>query len=234
MEIDYVRSALPEVTCILMPEDPADIMATFKELDLFDKLEVSDEDRRRHEMMVAERQRNALVNELTHEEFLATLDLKVDLFVAKPEDLGRITQLVNKTNQFNLTTRRRTLDEMRNLHRSPMFKIFGVSVVDKFGEYGLTGVVIAEIRDRKTWYIDTLLLSCRVLGRGVETRLMSMLADDARASGAVELLASYIPTPKNGLAATYLSDCGFGREDGDLFRLALQEEPLISKQYAAV
>ncbi|HVH78320.1 MAG TPA: HAD-IIIC family phosphatase, partial [Stellaceae bacterium] len=99
MEIGYMREARPEVTSILVPSDPADMLATMQALDLFDQLEVTDEDRKRADMMRAERDREVLGAQINHADFLRALDLKVDLFRAKTEDLGRITQLVNKTNQ---------------------------------------------------------------------------------------------------------------------------------------
>ena len=111
---------------------------------------------------------------------------------------------------------------MRALLQSPDFRIFGLNVFDRFGEYGLTGVVVVEQRNEgQTWFIDTLLLSCRVLGRGVESALVSLLAGNALESGAREFVACYVPTPKNGLAATYLTDHGFVRTDHDDFRLDL-------------
>ena len=110
-----MRDARPEVTSILLPEDPADIVSTLQGLTLFDRLEITDEDRKRADMMRAERDRDVLGAQINHVDFLQALDLRIDLFRARTEDLGRITQLINKTNQFNLTTIRRTLDEVRAL-----------------------------------------------------------------------------------------------------------------------
>src|SRR5882724_2447910 len=187
MEIAYMRDARPEVTSILLPTEPAEIVSILQALTVFDQLEVTHEDRKRADMMRAERDREVLGAQINHTDFLQALDLRIDLFPAQNEDLGRITQLINKTNQFNLTTIRRTLDEVRELASSVDFRLYGLRVTDKFGEYGLTGVIIARISaDRRQWTLDTLLLSCRVLGRGVETALVGALADDARADGAVE------------------------------------------------
>jgi FkbH-like protein len=179
-------------------------------------------------MMRAERDREVLGTQIDHADFLQVLDLRIDLFPAQTEDLGRITQLINKTNQFNLTTIRRTLDEVRALANSDEFRLYGLRVSDKFGEYGLTGVIIARISpDGRRWTLDTLLLSCRVLGRGVETALIGALAEDARAAGAVEFAASFIPTAKNALSAAFLPDQGFSPVDGQEWRLALSEAPAI-------
>jgi len=99
-------------------------------------------------------------------------------------------------------------------------------VTDRFGEYGLTGVIIAKISpDRRLWTIDTLLMSCRVLGRGVETALIGVMAEDARAEGAVEFAASFIPTAKNALSASFLPDQGFNSVGGQDWQLDLANAP---------
>jgi FkbH-like protein len=227
MEVAYMQGAQPEVTSVLLPEDPADIVPTLQRLFLFDRLDVTQEDRERADMMRAERGREALGAKMSKDEFLRALGLRFELFRARPEDLGRITQLINKTNQFNLTTRRRTLDEVRALAGSPDHRIYGLRVADRFGEYGLTGVVVIEVSaDRAVWTIDTLLLSCRVLGRGVEEALLSGLAADARAGGAAEFVASFIPSKKNVLAATFLPDHGF-RAEGEIWRMPVCDAPSL-------
>jgi FkbH-like protein len=228
MEIAYMREARPEVTCVQVPEDPAEMVATMRALTLFDQLEVTDEDRKRADMMRAERDHEVLGAQISHADFLHALDLKVDLFRAKPEDLGRITQLINKTNQYNLTTIRRTLDEVRTLANSDDWRLYGMRVTDKFGEYGLTGGIIVEISDdRRRWTIDSLMMSCRVLGRGVEAALIGGLADDARAQGAVEFVGSYIPTAKNAICKSFLPDQGFAPVGEREWHLALSDAPAI-------
>ena len=228
MEIAYMREAQPDVTSILLPEDPADIVSTLQRLTLFDRLDVTQEDRQRADMMRAERSREALSVKMSKGEFLRAIELRFDLFLVQGEDLGRVSQLINKTNQFNLTTRRYTPDEVRAMMDSSNHRVYGLSVADKFGEYGLTGVVIVEISaNRKVWTIDTLLLSCRVLGRGVEASLLAALVSDAKADGIVELGASFILTKKNVLASTFLPDHGF-KLDGDHRHLAVADAPVLS------
>jgi len=235
MEIGYMREARPEVTSILVPSEPAEIVAEMQALTLFDQLEVTDEDRKRADMMRAERDREVLGAQINHSDFLRALDLKVDLFRAKTEDLGRITQLINKTNQYNLTTIRRTLDEVRALANSDDWRLYGMRVTDKFGEYGLTGVIIIKISDdRRRWTLDSLMMSCRVLGRGVEAALIGGLADDARAEGAVEFIGSYIPTAKNAICKSFLPDQGFTQTGEQEWHLALADAPAIPAHIARV
>jgi FkbH-like protein len=228
MEIAYMREAWPEVTSVLLPSDPADLVSAMRELTLFDQIAITDEDRKRADMIRAERDRETLGVRISHADFLDALDLEIDLFRARTEDLGRITQLVNKTNQFNLTTIRRTLDEVRALAHSADWRVYGLRVADKFGEYGLTGVIIAQVSpDRRRWTLDSLLLSCRVLGRGVEAALIGGIAADARAEGAVELRASFVPTAKNKLAGSFLPDQGFRPVGGEEWHLGLADAPAI-------
>ena len=153
----------------------------------------------------------------------------MEIFTAQEDDLERVTQLINKTNQFNLTTIRRSLDEVRALAKSKDHAIFGIQVADKFGQYGLTGVMICAISpNAKTWTLDTLLLSCRVLGRGVETALLALLGAEARERGAETLTASFIPTAKNVPAATYLPDHGFTATGEQTWSIALAKIPTAS------
>jgi FkbH-like protein len=228
MEIDYMRAARPEVSCVTVPEDPADLLDTMRNLTLFDRLEVTQEDRKRADLMRAEQQRTTLGSSLSPEEFRKSLGLRIDFFLAQPEDLERITQLINKTNQFNLTTIRRTVDQVRALANSPQHRVFGIRVSDKFGDYGLTGVVIAEIQQNsREMIIDTFLLSCRVLGRGVETAILAPLADEARLQAAEYLVASFIPTAKNAPASTFLPDHGFQPLGQQTWRIVVSEVPRV-------
>ena len=192
-----MRQAQPEVSSVLLPDDPAEILSTLQQLTFFDRLEVSQEDRTRADMMRAENDREALSARMSKEQFLQALELRIDFFQANPEDLGRVAQLINKTNQFNLTSIRRTLDEVRMLNESENHRLYALRVADKFGDYGLTGVVVIEVKTGgKTWNFDSLLLSCRVLGRGVETALLAAVANEARSEGAAEFAAAFIPTAK--------------------------------------
>lgn len=208
IEIERVRNDLPMVECIQVPEDAARFLQHFNAFRLFDREQVSDEDRIRSEMMIQERERQTLGASLSAEDFTKALQLAVDFFEIKDEHVARVTQLIGKTNQFNLTTRRRAAGEVAALRDSPGSKVFAWRVADRFGDYGLVGVIIAE-RSGDSIMLDTFLMSCRVLGRGVESAIFAALAEYARSVGASQLVGQYIPSAKNSLVANLYRDHGF-------------------------
>lgn len=207
-EIEQVRSLCPDVTAVLLDPEPARMLEQLKRLYLFDKLDVSQEDTRRSAMVDVERHRSEVGASLSHSEFVSGLDLTVEIGLVSDAQLGRCAQLINKTNQFNLTTIRRSLEEIHALHLAQGWRIYVMRVSDRFGEYGLVGVAIIETLNMR-WRLDTFLLSCRVLGRGVETAFLATIGDDAAHFGVNVLEASFTPTAKNAPAADFLPSHGF-------------------------
>jgi FkbH-like protein len=204
----------PEVLTLHLNGDPAYYVGLLDSSCAFDQLTLTSEDLQRADMYAQERQRETLRTEVkTMEEYLAGLGLQVRIARVAEEQLARVTQLVNKTNQFNLTTTRRSEAEVRALWQDPAWHLFALSVTDRFGDYGLTGVVFCFER-RDSWEIDTLVLSCRVLGRGVETALAAVLQAQAQQRGKHILRGRYIPTAKNGLCRSYYPDHGFVETNG--------------------
>jgi len=219
LEIEFVRNSLPMVTCIQVPGDVARFPSTVNAFRLFDREQVSDEDRVRSEMMLQESGRKALATSLTAAEFTKALELAVDFFEVKAEHVTRVTQLINKTNQFNLTTRRRTAGEVSKLCETPGAKVFAWRVADRFGDYGLVGVAIL-LQDGDAFDIDTLLMSCRVLGRGVEAAVFAAMAGHARSVAVTKLRGRYIANQKNALVADLYRDQGFQPKSSGLWESA--------------
>jgi len=123
--------------------------------------------------------------------------------------ITRIVRMVNKTNQFNLTTRRYTdveLDKMRKANEH--FNIYSMQVSDRFGDEGIIGVAIVR-KETGTWIIDSFLLSCRVIGRKVETAFLAKIVEVAKKQGATALIGEYIPTKKNVAVKSFYVDHGF-------------------------
>jgi FkbH-like protein len=197
-EIGEVTERLPDVSCVLVPDELAYLPRLLVETDFFDFAQTTDEDRRRTEMIAADDIRQQLRERMSEDDFRKSLGLKIDVFVVQRQHLARVTQLINKTNQFNLTTIRRTQDEVEALAFSNVALVIGMDVRDKYGDYGLVGVGILTKEDT-TCVIDTLLMSCRVLGRGAEDTLIAKLAEAAMSLGCDRLRGKYVPTAKNAI-----------------------------------
>jgi len=224
-EIEQMRLARPEVTCVLLPEDPALLVETVKRSHLFDRLEITEEDRSRADMIAQERRRIELKDRITGPQFLQSLGLHLQVFEPRPEHLSRVTQLLNKTNQFNLTTLRRTQEEVKRLLDAGTFRLFAARVEDRFGDYGLTGLAIVQQVAPAVWYVDTFLLSCRVLGRDIETALLAFVAQEGAALGVRELQARFSPTRKNAPAANFLPGHGFRPSQDGLWTIECDKVP---------
>ncbi|MDQ6671972.1 MAG: HAD-IIIC family phosphatase [Chloroflexota bacterium] len=215
-----VRAELPEVLTPELPADPAQFRSVLLELGVFDTLALTEEDRQRQRVYAEQKDRRASETRMAAggsvADYLASLNMVVELAPANSLTLPRIAQLTNKTNQFNLTTRRYGEAEIADRVAQGWVAI-GARVTDRFGDNGLTGVVLAR-PDGDVWEIDTLLLSCRVMGRRVETALLAVVADEALRSGARRLTGWFLPTPKNAPSRDCYSTHGFhcveARPDG--------------------
>lgn len=187
----------------------------------------TEEDRRRGAMYAQERMRTELKRSLrTQEDFLKELNLQLTVADATDESIARISQLTQKTNQFNLTTRRYSEDEIKKkIHEG--WHVWSVHVVDRFGDYGVVGVVMAEVKGG-VWRIDNFLLSCRVLGRGVEDRMIEYLHQQARAEGVTALEGEYRASAKNQQTENFWERMGYMRIGG---LKTIPAEAVISKYY---
>ncbi len=222
-----VRAELPQVLTPELPIDPAYYRSALLELGVFDTLALTDEDRRRNQLYAEQAARRDLETRYESagslDAYLAALEMVVEIEPVSQQTLPRIAQLTTKTNQFNLTTRRYSEGQLSEMANSGC-RIYGMRVRDRFGDNGLVGVALLSPRDADTWEIDTLLLSCRVMGRGVETALLAFLANWARQQGASHLQGWYLPTSKNSPVEGCYRDHGFALlerspEGGELWEL---------------
>jgi FkbH-like protein len=216
VERKRIRDALPEVHVIEMPANPSDYARTLREVPLFERLALSEEDRRRGELYAAERRRaEAERTATTKEDFFRALQQEAEILPVGPATLPRVAQLTQKTNQFNLTTRRYTEQQIAAFAADARWRVCSMRVTDRYSDNGLVGVAITHDRD-DACEIDTFLLSCRVIGRTVETALLAHLADAARDRGVRRLEGRFVPTRKNSPAADFYRDHGFElvRQDG--------------------
>src|SRR5262249_10344595 len=152
------------------------------------------EDRSRGDYYAAQRERQSAQESAgSLEDFYRSLEMRSEIIAVTPATLARIAQLTQKTNQLNTTTRRYTESEVQALASDPTWALFGVKIVDKFGDNGIVGVVFLKI-EGDTVNIDTFLLSCRVIGRSVETMMLTHVCDIGVAAGCAKINAWFLPT----------------------------------------
>ena len=148
---------------------------------------------------------------------MESLGLRAEIRLAKESDIDRLVELIQRTNQFNTTTRRRSLADIRALLASPRHAVHVASLADRFGELGIVAVAIVEERDSGEAEIDSFIMSCRAMGFGLEQLLLNELTT-ARAE--LAWTAAFIPTERNGPASSLYPNAGFESEDGELWSLA--------------
>jgi FkbH-like protein len=208
-----VRRALPMVAVPELPADSAFYAETLLAAGYFEAVSFSAEDRLRADSYSASAQR-AEVKARSRDlgDYLASLEMRISHAPFDALNRARIAQLINKSNQFNLTTRRFTEAQLAEMELGAAAFTLQTRLSDRYGDFGMIGVVIAQevaATGERTWDIDTWLMSCRVLGRKVEEAMLAQLVTAARREGIGTLTASYIPTAKNSMVAEHYDKLGF-------------------------
>lgn len=220
-ERSLVARMLPEVLVPEWPAEPAEYVAALHAIPSLDSLRITGEDRTRSELYRAEAERKEHRKASgSIEQFLRSLDLRATAARAGPATVARVAQLTQRTNQFNLTLRRYSDSEIATLAASPDHDVFLLSLRDRFGDAGGVAVGIVSYAGEVA-RIEALLMSCRVLGRGVETFLLAHLAAAARSRGATTLEGSYTPGPRNAQVADFYSRQGLAPEASSPHRWSL-------------
>lgn len=214
VERGQVREVLPEVGVPELTEDPADYISLLANAGYFEAIGLSEEDLARADFYQANAERVSLEKIGSLEEYLCSLYMVATISPFNAVGRIRIAQLINKSNQFNLTTRRYTEREVEAFEGDPLKYCLQIRLADRFGDNGMISVVIFD-KGRNEWSCDTWLMSCRVLGRRVEELVLATVAEAARNAGAKRLTGTYIPTKKNGLVVEHFAKLGFAKT-GDL------------------
>jgi FkbH-like protein len=214
-----MRAALPMVAIPELPNDPAWYPWMLASAGYFEAVTFSEEDRLRAASYASDASR-AEVMAKTRDlgEYLSSLEMTLTSKPFDAEGRQRIVQLINKSNQFNLTTRRYTEAEVAEAEADPQVFTLQSRLTDRFGDMGMIGVVIgrpAVHAGQSAWELDTWLMSCRVLGRKVEPGMLDAVVRAARAKGVKWLVGVYKPTPKNGMVAKHYDNLGFAPHDED-------------------
>lgn len=211
---ELMSKAIPQIKTIDLPDDPSLYASTLMQINDFNTLVMTTEDRKRGEMYREEHKRTELKRSSSNlEDFLKQLEIRVTMKKANNFTIPRIAQLTLKTNQFNLTTRRYQEEDVETLAQDHTKLIGCAQTQDKFGDNGITGVYIVNKNHvDKEWFIDTFLLSCRVMGRGIEDAMMGYILSKAKEEGVIKVKAEFIPTKKNKPCEQLLPNFGFKKE----------------------
>ena len=204
-----VRERLPEVIVPEISGEPSESIAALERGLYFQAIRLTSEDVARSASYLASTQQEELrVRGGSLDQYLTDLCMRIEYGSVSADTSVRVTQLINKTNQFNLTTKRYSQEEVQRRMVSADCWFRWYRLCDRFADHGLIGVLLAEVADRE-WSVDTWLMSCRVIGRGVEGFMFRDMVDCARRSGAERLRAHYVPTAKNKLVEDLLPRFGF-------------------------
>jgi FkbH-like protein len=199
-----IKRELPEVLTIDLPNDCSNYAQALLEIDVFETLNITSEDKNRTQMYQAETERKQLKTQTTNlSEYLTSLETKVEVLPVDSFSIPRVSQLTQRTNQFNLTTRRYSEAEIKSFSHSKDSKAYCIKSSDRFGDHGTVGACIVKTTSKTSWELDVLLMSCRALGRGIEEAFMNFICEEAKKAAIQTLVGRYMPTKKNGMAKDF-------------------------------
>ena len=221
---EFVKSVFPEILVVDLSNDPSTYAFKIENIIDFSVLKITDEDRNRGKMYLKQKKINELEESASDlQTFLSQLDLKIFIKDVNEFSLPRVSQLILKTNQFNLTTKRYQELDVEKMIQDPNFIVGCAQVEDKFGDNGITGVFIIKKENEKEWRIDTFLMSCRIMGRDIEKGIMAYIVNKANENKIEKIKADFLPTHKNKPIENFLPDCEFKKE-GDSWTYTIRSE----------
>ena len=210
-----IRQSLPMVAVPELPADAGGYVRRLAEAGYFEAVAFTSEDVQRGEQYAANASREALLqSSQSMDDYLQALAMEVRFGPVTAVDLARVTQLINKTNQFNPTTRRYSAEEVAAICADDRGFTLQLRLTDRFGDNGLVSAALLrpDAGDPDALEVDTWVMSCRVFGRQLESEAMNLMVETARSRGVRRLRAAYLPTPKNGVVSQLYQDLGFTRE----------------------
>jgi FkbH-like protein len=208
---EAMRSFLPKVETPELPIDPKEYTTFLLGLPYFVTNAVTDEDKMRGSMYVTERLRLETEKSFANRaDFLKSLDIKVKIFNDPGIALSRLAQMTEKTNQFNTNKMPMNEDEVREFAEDAQKEVFYASASDRFGDHGIIALAFIS-KDMSNWQIDPMLMSCRVIGRGIEDAFLWGIAKEAKKQGAETISANFVQSEKNLPARTFIERC-FGEK----------------------
>jgi FkbH-like protein len=212
VERGLVRELLPQVAVPELPDDAAFYARTLTAAGYFEAVALSAEDLKRAELYQENAKRAELQRQVGGvEAYLVSLDMTITFQPFDAPGRARIAQLINKSNQYNLTTRRYTEAEVREAEHDPSVLTLQVRLEDRFGDNGMISVVICRPGESRVWEVDTWLMSCRVLGRRVEHMVLREVLRHASARNIDTLIGTYKPTDRNKMVSDHYAKLGFAK-----------------------
>lgn len=232
-ERNLIRDQLPTVTVPELPEDPAEYLPYLRRLNLFETASYSAEDTKRTAKYQEEAKRVNLQESFSSiDDYLESLEMEAEVVPINTFNTPRVAQLTQRSNQFNLRTIRYTEKEISDIATSLNYHSQCISLHDKFGDYGLISVLILKYQTN-TLFVDTWIMSCRVLKRGVERFVLNHLVELARQNNCTTIVGEYLPTPKNGIVKDHYTNLGFVKKNEkwylDLATYSYQENYINAK-----
>ena len=221
-ERNMVRTHVQDIIVPELPEDPAEYLNYLRTLNLFETASFTFEDELRTIQYQEEAKRTILQQQFTHEgDFLKSLNMTSLVESFNTFNTPRVAQLTQRSNQFNLRTVRYTEDEIQKLSENPEFMTFAYSLNDKYGDYGLISLIILEKLNGKTLFVDTWIMSCRVLKRNMENFVLNSIVKHAIEQGFNSIEGEYLPTAKNAMVKNHYQNMGFIKR-GNKWKLSLE------------
>ena len=209
---ELLRMSIPEINTVELPKDPSTYAQILRNLNDFNTLKITKDDTHRKIMYKQEQNRQKLESSTENlNEYLKKLDIKIKIKLDDKFSISRISQLILKTNQFNLTTKRYQEEQIKEFVKDETMIVGCSEIEDKFGENGITNVFIIKTKPNE-WIIDTFLLSCRIMGRGIEEGIIGKILEIAKNKVIEKITATFIPTEKNKPAENFLKNYGFEKE----------------------
>ncbi len=222
-ERNMVRTHVENITVPELPEDPAEYINYLRTLNLFETASFTYEDEQRTLQYQEEAKRTIVQQQFTNEtDFLKSLDMVSLVESFNAFNTPRVAQLTQRSNQFNLRTVRYTEDEVRKIAGDEKYITFGFSLSDKYGDYGLISLIILKETDKNTLFVDTWIMSCRVLKRDMENFVLNTIVNTAVEKGYSSIEGEYLPTAKNNMVKDHYKNLGF-TEQGDKWLLPLKD-----------
>jgi len=223
LEREMVRSNFPQISIPDLPEDPAEYLSYLQTLDLFETASFSKEDEVRTRQYQEEAERDSNRQKVSStSDFLSGIEMIADINAFENFNIPRVSQLSQRSNQFNLRTVRYTEDDLLDMKDSDEYITFSFSLEDKFGKYGIVSAAVLKKTDPETAFIENWIMSCRVFNRGMDHFTMNNIVKKSAKRSIKKLTAEYIPSSKNQYVKDLLPEFGFSKNNG-LFELKVDQ-----------